>query len=987
MVFPIAFSYPRWLFLLAVAGPVVWAWRRSLRAGRASGASGREWASLILRLFTVILLVLCLAGVQWVRAGDELAVVLLLDRSDSVDAAARAQGLSFARAALSAMGPRDRGAVVAFGRDAWVERRMGGPPEGDELGALYSAPDGSQTDVGRALRLGLAMLPAGAHGRLVLLSDGQDNVSGAPEAAALAAAGGATLDVAPLHSGAPFPGETWLESVEAPAAAYEGERVGLLIRVGSGVDQPALLRVFDPAGQRLLVEREVRLRAGENAVRIDLAAGGAGFAPWEVQLVPEVDASPQNNTLGAFTLVRGAPEVLLVSADEGEAQGLRAALESAGLRVALAAPSGVPADLAALGSYGAVVLANVPASAFSARQMEALRTLVRDVGRGLVCVGGESSYGVGGYYGTPLEQVLPVEMAIRDPARAPPLGIVFVVDRSGSMDAASREGGGVRKVDLAKEAVLRSLELLKPGDQVGVIVFDDAAQWVYPAAGGGLAEATDLGAIQSAVAAVRAGGGTDIYAGLSAASSAIEENEAQAKHVILLTDGGASREGLDDLVARLRAGGATLSTVGVGQNAAAFLPDLALNGGGRYHYTDDPTTIPAIFSEETALAQRAYLVEGTFVPAQTGYSEIIEGFSSLPPLHGYVATSIKPAARMVLASDLDDPVLAQWRYGLGRSVAWTSDAKGRWAADWMAWQGAAPFWGQAARWTLVEPDRSGLEPRVVERGEQVEVAIDVDERAVQGYAETAWTARFLPALSAGRTVTTTLRPVAPGQLWGSAAVVDEGVYLVQVLAQSPGEAPSLALTTGYVRPYSAEYRVQGTDLAGLRRLAEIGEGRVLDPGGEGQAARVFAHDFPPLRHRRPAWPWLAALAICLLPLDVGLRRVAVGWGDVRRALRRAGNAIRRLFSRRGARLLDAAPRRGTSRLLEAKRRASRPPEKGRFSPEPEPLAEPPAPPVPESAPSEPSREAKERPEAGGETVSRLLAAKRRAAREEDGRQG
>ena len=978
MVFPIAISHPEWLLLLLVAGPVFWVWRRSVRRPAGQGVGWRERTSLGLRLAIVTLLVLCLAGAEWVRAGDELAVVMLLDVSDSVDAAAREQGLSFVREALSAMGPRDRAALVVFGGDAWVEQPMGDVAARKDLETLFSAPDASRTDVAEAVRLGLGLLPAGSQHRLVLLSDGQINVPGAHEAAALAAAGGATLDAVPLHSVVRISGEAWLEGVEAPAVAYEGETVGLLVRVRSDVEQAATLRVLGPGGS--LIERELRLRVGANAIPLNLAAEQVGFAPWTVQLLPTVDQVPQNNVLGAFTVVHGAPEVLLVSApDAGEAQNLLSALESVGLRVVQSAPARMPADLAELGSYGAVVLVNVPAASFSTRQMTALAAYVGDLGRGLVCVGGESSYGVGGYYDTALERALPVEMTIRDRTRLPPLAIAFVVDRSGSMDTASREGSGVRKVDLAKEAVLRSLELLKPGDQVGVIAFSDAAQWVFPASGGGLGALEDRAAVQSRVATLRAGGGTDIHAGLRAAVSAMERSDAQVKHVILLTDGGASQEGLAELAARLRASSSTLSTVGVGRDAASFLPELALQGGGRYHYTDDPTTIPRIFSEETTLAQRAYLVEETFTPVLAGRSAIVEGLSIVPPLHGYVATSIKSAAQMILASEQDDPILAQWQYGLGRSVAWTSDAKGRWAADWMRWEGAARFWGQAVRWTLVERDPSGFDTRIAERGERIEVTVDVDQQAAGQATELELAARFVPALSQGRAISVTLRQVAPGRYRGDAPAVAQGTYLVQIADRSSDSAAaSLVQTTGFVLPYSAEYHARGTDEAELRRLAEIGGGRVLDPEGEGEAARVFAHDLGPVRHRRPAWPWLAAAAICLLPLDIGVRRVAIEPADVRRALCRSRDWLRQQWARlRPAAPATASP--GTSRLLAAKRRAPVPPRKDDLPPEV------PAAIVPERAPSEepqalgePPEPQDEREAAQSKTVARLLEAKRRA---------
>jgi hypothetical protein len=347
-----------------------------------------------------------------------------------------------------------------------------------------------------------------------------------------------------------------------------------------------------------------------------------------------------------------------------------------------------------------------------------------------------------------------------------------------------------------------------------------------------------------------------------------------------------------------------------------------------------------------------------------------------------VATSIKPAAQMILASEQDDPVLAQWQYGLGRSVAWTSDAKGRWAAEWMRWEGAAHFWGQAVRWTMVERETSGFETRIAARGERIEVTVGVDPRVVGQDGEFDLEARLVPALSQGEAISVALRQVAPGLYQGAAPAVEQGTYLVRVAGRSSDrEATSLVQTTGFVLPYSAEYHARGTDEAKLRRLAEIGGGRALDPEGEGEAARVFAHDLGPVRHRRPAWPWLAGMAICLLPLDVGVRRVAIEPADVRRALRRVPPWLRRQWERlRPAAPPAASP--GTSRLLAAKRRAPVPPKRDDLPSEIPPEIVPARGRVGEAAPPVEAAEpqvGEERAEEG--TVSRLLAAKRRAGQD------
>jgi Mg-chelatase subunit ChlD len=981
MPFPIAFAYPWYLVCLLALAPVVWLWWQ----GRNPLRPWREAISLSLRVAILVLLVLGLAGLQWVRASDELAVVFLLDVSDSIDAAAREQAISFMRAALEAMGEDDRAALVLFGADALVERPMS---QARELGELLSIPATAHTDVGKAVRLGLALLPATAQRRLVLLSDGQANVAGAETAARLAMTGGVRLYTVllPARSG----DEAWLDGVDVPGVLYEGETFSVLVRVRSLVSQPARVRLF--ADGALVAEEAVLLHPGLNTFLFDLSAGAPGFSTFTAQLVPRDDVFYQNNALGAFSLVKGAPRVLVVARppyedqDSGlmvdDAERLALALGRAGLHVERSTVGYMPADLASLGEYASLVLVNVPAPALSLRQMDLLQAYVRDLGRGLVCVGGEESYGVGGYYKTALEETLPVDMTIKDRERVPPLAIVFAIDKSGSMDIAAAQGG-VRKIELAKEAILRSLELLTPGDRVGVVAFESTAKWVWP-----LSELADVAAVQEQVSTLRASGGTDIYAGLSASVTALEGIDAQLKHVILLTDGGASQEGLGDLAMRLRAANGTLSTVGVGQDTAPFLQSLALDGGGRYHFTDSPASIPQIFVQETMLAQRAYIVEETFYPLLAGRSAIVEGIPAVPALHGYVATSTKPAAQMILASAQDDPILAQWQYGLGRAVAWTSDAKGKWARAWVQWEQFPRFWAQAVRWTILERDESGLEAQIVDQGDRASVTVDVVVEE-GGYGDALDVEAHLISPSLERE-TVRLQQTAPGRYEGAFRPDEEGVYLVRIVAspRSGVDAPALTDVTGFVRSYSPEYRTFGTDETMLHRLAEAGNGTALDDPAQ---AFARAEDQEVVRTYTDVWPWLLGIAVCALPFDVGVRRVIVNLRDVRRAVTKRLSRLRRPSP-------ETARSEQMSRLLSAKGRAPvQPdarvdvPEIVSLSPEAGPAADGVSSegqaPVTEAPPSSPSPvhpEAEETaPSAESSMTSRLLAAKRRAQEREE----
>ncbi len=872
------FTSPLLLFLLLLLPAVA-----ALGWPSRGFARRREIASLVLRLFIVLCLIFSLAGLEIARAADELAVVFLIDASDSMPASAKAAAVDYTRQAVAAMRADDQAAVIVFGGDALVERAMS---PGRELGSIASIPNTGQTDLAEAIRLALALYPPDATRRMVILSDGAVTSGDALEAARLAAASGVEIVVLPFVT---QPGaEALIAGVEAPVRLRQGERFDLRLSMRTTEPMRASVRVL--AGDRVVYQGTHDLGRGDQSFSIPLTAGEPGFVDYVVQIDPDRDAYYQNNELAAFSQVDGPPKVLLVAPPEGSAMTfggetrpdefsqLLRALEAASFVVDVARPVELPSELAELAEYASLVLVDVPARDLNRRQLNAVQSYVRDLGGGLVAVGGPTSYGVGGYFRTPLEETLPVEMQIKDQQRRPALAIVFIVDRSGSM---SETSGGVAKLELAKEAAARSVELLWPTDRVGVIAFDDSASWVAP-----LADLSDPDQVIRAIGSIRSGGGTDILAGVQAMAEVLPGDAAGVKHVILLTDGGADPTGIPELVRRLHEDAErdiTLTTVGVGRDAAPFLPQLAQLGGGRYHFAADPSAIPTIFTEETTLAARSYIVEETFFPRQRSGSPILSGIREVPQLRGYVATTAKDAAQTILVSSQDDPILAAWQYGLGKAVAFTSDATGRWARDWIDWDGFPIFWAQVVRYTIGDPSSREASPdadvQVEQEGEQARLIVDA--RAAEGgdYLN-GYALRANVVAPDGSVESIDAQQVAPGRYEATFQPSKPGAYLIGVSGQPSGsDGAGLTETGGWVLSYSPEYRELESDPDALYRIAVATNGRVAsaDPG------EIFAHTQPAPSATRPIWPWLLALAALLLPLDIAVRRLVIGWADLRRS--------------------------------------------------------------------------------------------------------
>ncbi len=617
MTVPVGFTDPAWLWLLlpAVALAVI-GW---LAASRTLPA-GRRAASLGIRLVLLACLVLSLAGARLALPADRLSVVFLLDASASMLDATREDLVAWAREAVRDKPEADTAGMVVFGATALVDRL---PSELDVLADPASQPVVGATDIAAAVRLAAAILPAGTQQRLVLLSDGNDTSGQAEQAIAAAAARGIRLDV--VLPADQTSAEVVVDGVDAPPGARVGETIDLAVRLRSTITTGATLRLL--ADGATVGTEELELEPGITTIPFTLTANEPGFHVFRAVIEPDDDRFAENNAADAYVLVTGEPQVLVATDDAQRAADLVASLGEGSLEVTVVASTGVPSALTTLAGYDAIVLDNVEAEALGAATMASLQVFVRDLGKGLVMIGGRDSFGAGGYLDTPIEQTLPVYMTVRDRERSPEVAMVAVVDQSGSMadchctgdsrDTANPSGTrGFEKVDIAKEAILRAAEALAPTDQLGVVTFNENAHWqvrTAPINFGALDAGLDFGA----------DGNTNIYAGLKAAYDDLVTNPASLRHIVLITDGWSTSGAYDALLADMREAGITLSTIGTGGGSAQILRRLAEQSGGRYYDAADATVIPDIFLRETIRTAGEQVVEETFQPIPSSGSEIL----------------------------------------------------------------------------------------------------------------------------------------------------------------------------------------------------------------------------------------------------------------------------------------------------------------------------------------------------------------------------
>jgi hypothetical protein len=483
-------------------------------------------------------------------------------------------------------------------------------------------------------------------------------------------------------------------------------------------------------------------------------------------------------------------------------------------------------------------------------------------------------------------------MGVRDRQKQPDIALVVVIDKSGSMDAChcnTFDGGGgggsgisgVRKVDIGKEAILRAAAAMTSRDEIGVVAFDEQAHWVVRTQPLG-----NIGDLQGSVSGIQPLGNTNIFAGLQQAVDSLEDTVATRRHIILLTDGWSSSGAYDEILDRMDAAGITLSTVGAGGGSNPFLQNLAREGGGRFYDAANPASIPDIFLKETQQVSGQQIVEETFHPIITSSSPILRGLDQgFPQLLGYNGTTAKSAAQTVLVTARDDPLLAQWQYGLGRSVAWTSDSTGRWATSWVGWDGFSRFFSQLVSWTFPGEETGGIEASFVTEGGQTKLRVESVESdgSPRDFYSTG-VAITTPDLASQAVV---LSQVAPGVYEAPLGEIDAGAYVVRVSQTKPGSTP-LGRTLGLVAPTPAEYRLLGTNEAFLATLRAATGGRAIET-----AAEPWTHDLATTDTYQDLWPMLLILALLLWPLDIALRRVSIGRRELADARRWVGGGWRR----------------------------------------------------------------------------------------------
>jgi uncharacterized membrane protein len=717
---------------------------------------------------------------------------------------------------------------------------------------------GTESNPAAALRMSYGLCPPDHLARAVLITDGNQNRGDLLAEAADADRFGMRLHVHEL----PFepPAEVLVRDLQFPSDIQLSEPFRMTAEIFSNRDCEVLISLRQNEF-RDIQGRRFNLTAGINRIELTAEVYEAGYREFVLDVRPDgPDRFAANNSFTRAVTVLGRPRVLYVEGESRSRLYLERALDRerndlANFDLEVRGAFGFPATLDEMRNFDLIILSDVEASNISRAAMANIQRYVRELGGGFLMVGGEDSFGPGGYDNTPLEELSPVLFDMQRQRDLPSLAILLVIDRSGSMDGL--------KLEMAKDAARAVVDLLGPQDMVGVIAFDDIPNVVVD-----IQSAANRSRIRSDIGRIGPGGGTDIYPALVEAYAQMLDTPARIKHVIVLTDGQAPWNGISEITSNLRSDGVTVSSVAVGREADRSLLEMVADlGGGRFYATNDPNNIPQIFVQETSQVARTNLIEEPFRPVPRRRSQTTAGidWTSVPYLLGYVQTRARPSAEVLLETESGEPLLARWRQGLGRVAVFTSDIKNRWSVEWVRSRVYPQFWAQVVRDMMRVRTEDALAMNVEVRNGEAHLsvdAIDSADRFINGLTSVAEVTS-----PGGETRTVELLQTAAGRYEATLPLTEFGPWQIQAEHSRDGDTVAIS-NASLTYPYPDELQVVEPRPELGRRAVELARGSInpapealWDPGDD-------LAEF-----QRELWPMVLFIALALLIVDLLTRRV------------------------------------------------------------------------------------------------------------------
>ncbi len=738
---------------------------------------------------------------------------------------------------------KDNYGIISFAKYPTVEKMLS---DNSAFNNINPSVSKEASNIEKAVEKAEIMFDPEHKKRIVLITDGRENEGDLLKKVSQLKDANIALDVLPIVNNN-FK-EVEIDNITVPKHAKKGQDIQVDVSISSSVNTNCKIYLYNR--NDLIDKKDVSIKSGKQNFVFYSKANQTGILEYRVEIVPIEDTYSENNKLSSFINVDGKLKILVV---QNESYGENYANIFDDFDVTLIDQSLAPISLDELLYYDAFILADCSLEVLNEKFVENVASLVKNNAKSLIVSGGHNSFQMGGYNHSKLEEILPVEMNVKDKEKRENMAMVLVIDRSGSMADGEY---GVQKINLAKEAAVRASEVLEEEDYLGVIGFNGSPEWFAE-----LAKITDKATYEQKILSMNAGGGTSIQPALREAINALKDNPASLKHIILLTDGMAENTGYEPFINQLNEYKISLSSIAVGNEAdKRLLNFLAKNGKGRYYESNVFTDIPTIFAKETILAGKKFINNISFYPKLNSAGKIFDGIDAIPQLHGYIACAEKPLAKVFLLSEDDDPILASINYGLGKTLVFTSDMHGLWSKDFLAWQNNKKFWHNILSHLLNQDLSSKFELSSEYKDNQVILHLAISEDTNIKDKEI----KCQIVSNNGQSEEISLALQSPYLYEARFKPQRDGLHLLSSSIKINDENTSF--TSAFIVPYPREYNFFEHKAVEAKEIVDISGGRILK-----DASEVFKGELPSVESSYDLNKILLIIALILFLIELIFR--------------------------------------------------------------------------------------------------------------------
>lgn len=863
------FTNPGYLKLL-YALPVFWI---TAIFGYKRLSVARILLSTFLRSFIFILIVFVLAGFSWKeKSKREISAVFLVDVSDSITREGREWMRDYVEDVKNGLGKKIKKGLVIFGG----ETRVITPTltEDLKLEDIYGKIAESnittdRTDIASGIMATLGIMPEDSSKMVILLSDGNQNLGEVLEAATMAANNDVKIFVA-----SPPPqkeSEVLIKKIIAPKEVSEGEMFDVKVVIENRNDSSIKGNLRLHKKDDLLKEWDTEFKSGINVFEVPYKSEEKGFLKFNADLAikdTRFDKDKENNSKVSFVNVSGKTRLLYINGAEKEKMYLPEALEDKTIAVEIKPPGQIPDTLQEYLKYDSIIFSNVSRNSISDEQMALIEKYVKDYGGGFVMTCGANITAEGGYSGTKIEEILPVKIIGGEPPKEEKktrLSLIIIIDKSGSMLG--------KKMLFAKKAAIELLKQLKANDNFGIIAFDTMPYTIVELKPN---EEVKREIIRK-LSMLNADGGTDIFPAMDAAYQQLRKKNSKVNHVILLSDGNTRSiyYQYNELISRLQQANVTVSTVALGTWLVntKLLEDIAKKTKGQFYQITDIIKLPRLIVQDTEFfVSQSDFHEEHFYPEINQESQILKGIyeKQFPPLKGHTITEAKEKVEVPLITNImgkTDPILANWRYGLGKVVVYASDANARWSSKWINWLMFNKFWSQVVRWSMRDISKADYDIKIKTDDNSTSLLIESSSQVAD---DTKLEVSLLSPDFSGNGRKLTMKPVAPKRFSTELKDINPGAYNLRISRVKDGKVIDL-VTKGLIVPEKVaaktpEYSAQGNNVSYLKNIAEITGGK-YNPEKEEilveEKEIIIARDFA---------SYLIPLALIMFIIDIAVRK-------------------------------------------------------------------------------------------------------------------